>query len=700
MMNSRNILNPGRNIGIIILSLLFCGLVSVQSRSQESHTEILWDTYGVPHIFAGSAEEMYYAFGWAQMQNHADLILKLYGQARGRASEYWGEEYLETDKQVALFEIPDHAERNCRKQKEPYRSWLDAFVRGVNDFARRYPDQITEKYKRVLPIGGQDVMAHVLRVLCLEFIAYDDLNAVKQSFTKGSNAIAISPSRSASGNAMLVTNPHLPWHDFYIWFEAHLSSPGFTAYGITLVGAPTLSMAFNDNLGWAFTVNTLDGADRYSLTLRNSGYLLDGREKSFTIKNKVIKVLQREGGLIEKPFGFKYSVHGPVVLEGKDGATSLRIVGLDNFGVFEQYHKMAAASDLSEFESALRMLQNPMFNIIYADKAGNILYLFNGNVPRRPVGDFAFWKGSVDGTKSSYIWKSTHGYDDLPRVLNPTGGFIQNCNDAPWVCTWPPVLDPSEYPEYMAPKTMLLRPQRAVNMIKDNPSVTFSQLIDCKLNTGVEAAERFLDDLFIAVEQYPDSIALLAVQVLKNWDRKTDSESRGAILFMKWMDKLRGSDFAIPWSFENPVTTPDGLKDYRKATEYLKLAAAETLKTYGALDINWGSVYRFRMNNLDFPANGGPAQYGIFRTIDFMEDVDSKKRAVFGDTYVAVTEFSTPVKAMVLLSYGNATQPGNRHIGDQLELLSGKQLRPALLNRQSILENLEKRESVSLNQYK
>ncbi len=44
---------------------------------------------------------------------------------------------------------------------------------------------------------------------------------------------------------------------------------------------------------------------------------------------------------------------------------------------------MAKADNLDEFESALRMLQNPMFNVIYADKSGNILYLFNGNVPVR-----------------------------------------------------------------------------------------------------------------------------------------------------------------------------------------------------------------------------------------------------------------------------------------------------------------------------
>jgi acyl-homoserine lactone acylase PvdQ len=51
-------------------------------------TEILWDRYGVPHIYAGDREAMFYAHGWAQMRNHADLLLRLYGESRGRAAEY------------------------------------------------------------------------------------------------------------------------------------------------------------------------------------------------------------------------------------------------------------------------------------------------------------------------------------------------------------------------------------------------------------------------------------------------------------------------------------------------------------------------------------------------------------------------------------------------------------------------------------
>jgi len=55
----------------------------------QQSTEILWDTYGVPHIFKDTSS-LSHAFGWAQMQSHGNLLLRLYGQARGRAAEYWG----------------------------------------------------------------------------------------------------------------------------------------------------------------------------------------------------------------------------------------------------------------------------------------------------------------------------------------------------------------------------------------------------------------------------------------------------------------------------------------------------------------------------------------------------------------------------------------------------------------------------------
>jgi acyl-homoserine-lactone acylase len=687
--------NPGlltslKNLAFMLL-LFFNG--SFLAEAQNAKTEILWDNYGVPHICAKNARDMYRAFGYAQMNNHANLILKLYGESRGKAAEYWGKDFLLSDRKILLFDIPAIASSGYSDMKPEYRSYLDAFAEGINKYASENPAEIDDIFRQVLPVTPTDVLSHTLRVIYLEFIAAEDIYASFNLAQPGSNAVAIAPSRSASKNAMLITNSHLPWSGFFTWFEAHLNCKGFMAYGISLVGTAPLSMAFNNNLGWAFTVNPIDLSDRYELKLKENGYLLDGIIVPFERRRVTIKIRQGDGSMNEEVDEFLSSKHGPVVSQNGEKAYAVRIAGLHNSGIFEQFHRMSAAKNLMEFESAMKMLQLPMFNIIYADRDGNIMYLFNGNVPVRATGDFAFWKGSVDGTDSKLIWNKIHDYNDLPKVINPSTGFISNCNDPPWTCTEPMVLNPADFPAYMSSRGTYLRPQRAVNMIKEDQSITFEELVNYKHDTHMEAAIRFLDDLLAAVEKYPDIKVSEAAEILGRWDMKTECDSRGAILFAEWWDMVRSNMFAVPWSPDHPNSTPDGLNDPRKAVELLKKAADDVLNKYGSLDVKWGDVYRFRINDIDFPANGGPGDYGIFRTVNFAPGPDNKKLAVHGETYVAVTEFGDKVKADVILSYGNASQKGNRHVGDQLQMMSEKKLRPALLTRSEILKHLEKRES-------
>jgi len=677
---------------VIISALLFT--VFFTSQAQTSKTEILWDNYGVPHIYGKSTAEMYYAFGWSQMQSHANLVLQLYGQARGRAAEYWGNKYILSDRQILLFNLPEQAKKNYNLQKPEYKIYLDAFVKGLNDYAKANPDSVGKEFQQVLPVTAYDVLAHGTRVLCLEFLGRGDIVTSFRSIMPGSNSIAIAPSKSQSKNAMLLTNPHLPWSDFYTFYEAHLNAPGFSAYGVTLIGSPGLTIAFNQNLGWTHTVNTIDASDRYELMLKDDGYLLDGTILPFIKKLVTLKVRQDDGTMKDENVIFKYSKHGPVIGE-KNKAFAVRIAGLENSFMAEQYHKMAMAKNLFEFESAVKMLQNPMFNIVYADKAGNIMYLFNGNVPVRTEGDWKFWNGTIDGTLSKYIWNKTHPYKDLPKLLNPATGFVQNANDPPWTSTYPVALDTKRFPAYMSPLEMGLRPQRAVNMIKDDPSISFDELVGYKLNTEMEAAHRFLDDLLAAVEQFPDSMAVKAATILKAWDKSANADSKGAILFQQWFAKMNGEMFAKPWDLAAAVSTPDGLKDPKKSVELLVLAAKEVLKKYGSLDVAYGDVNRFRANNVDYPGNGGSDRLGVFRTMYFREDKDKKNMAWHGDTYVAITEFGKKVKANVLLSYGNSSQPGSKHAGDQLQLLSQKKLRPALLEKSEILKNLEKKEIIT-----
>lgn len=680
---------------VLIIAFL---LPVIITKSQVSKTEILWDTYGVPHIYGKSTEEMYYAFGWSQMHSHANLILQLYGQARGRAAEYWGKEYINSDKQIQLFKLPEQAKKNYALQKAEYKSYLDAFVKGVNAYAKAHPDEIKKSFQQVLPVTVYDVLAHSTRIICLEFLAGDDIANSIEMITPGSNSIAIGSSRSASKNALLLTNPHLPWTDFFIFYEAHLSAPGFNAYGVSLVGFPTLNIAFNQYLGWTHTVNTIDACDRYELTLKEDGYLLDGTTIPFEKKSVTIKIRQDDGTTQEENVTYKYSKHGPVIGEKGGKAYAIRIAGIANAFMAAQYHNMAKAKNFIEFESGVKMLQNPMFNVVYADNAGTIMYLFGGNVPVRTEGNWKFWNGTVNGTSSKYIWDKTHSYNDLPKLVNPATGFVQNANDPPWTSTYPVVLDPKKYPAYMSPLgTGGLRAQRTVNMIKDDASISFDELVGYKLNTEMEAAHRFLDDLLAAVGQYPDSVAVKAATVLTAWDKSSDTDSKGAVLFEKWFGKLNRDMFAKPWSLEEPVTTPDGLKDPKKAVELLVQAADEVIKKYGSLDIAYGEVNRFIAGNIDYPGNGGPDRLGVFRTMYFGEDKDKKNRAYHGDTYIAITEFGKKVRASVLLSYGNSSQPGSKHAGDQLQLLSQKKLRPALFEKSDVLKNVEKKEVINVS---
>lgn len=680
---------------LILLIILITGCSG--TGETDSETQIIWDNYGVPHIYGKNTREMYYAFGWSQMHNHANLMLKLYGQARGCAAEYWGEEYLQSDQKILLFRVPQTAKKIYEQLGNDIKSYLDAFVTGINRFADEHRDSIRPELMQVLPVSVYDVIGHMIRITNLEFLAGEDIAVAYQEAQRGSNAIAIAPSKSESGNAMLIINPHLPWNDFFMFFEAHLNCEGFNCYGVSLVGMPAITMGFNQYLGWTLTINPIDASDRYRLKLKEGGYILDDSIINFESKEISIKVKQEDGSLQTITNHAEYSRHGPVVSRNRDEAYAVRIAGYDNSRLLEQYYKMAAARNFHEFESAVRMMQLPMFNIIYADRDGNIFYLFNGNIPVRTEGDFSFWKGTIDGTRSSLIWDSIHAYKDLPKLLNPPSGFLQNCNDPPWFCTDPPVLNPDNYPPYFSSLWTFLRPQHAVNMMKNNPSVSYEQLLDYKQNTEPEAADRFLDELLEAANEYPDPALKEAAEVLKKWDRKTETDSRGAILFTSWWNRINNQMFEERWNPDDPFNTPRGIKNKETAVELLIAAAEEVKKRYGKLDVAWGDVNRFRLNEYDFPANGGPGDYGIFRTIYFREDTDEKNRAIAGETFVAVVEFGENLKANVILSYGNSSQPGNRHCGDQLDMLSLKKLRSVLFQKENILKNIEKEVTLKIS---
>jgi acyl-homoserine-lactone acylase len=686
-----------RKIVSLLMSFILVLLLNnwIQAAPQTG-TQILWDTYGIPHIYGENSKSLFYAFGWAQMQSHGNLILRLYGQARGQAAEFWGEDYLESDRWVQTMGIPNRAKAWYESQTPIFRNYLDAFVGGMNAYAKEHPEALTEELKVALPLKPVDVLAHAQRVINFTFVVDPErLEDIAENDTpKGSNGWAIAPSHSESGNAMLLANPHLPWSDLYLWYEAQLVGPEINAYGATLVGFPVLTIAFNDNLGWTHTVNTHDGWDAYELPLANDGYRFNGKIRSFDREEKVLKVKEKNGNLRSESLVVRRSVHGPILTEKQGKAIALRVVGLDKPAALQQWWDMARSKNFSEFETALKRLEIPMFTVMYADRQGHIMHLFNGQVPIRKKGDFKYWSGTIPGNTSETLWSKNHPYADLPRVVDPPSGWLQNTNDPPWTTTFPSPIAPDKYPAYMAPRgPMDLRSQRSAKMLLEDEKISFDELMQYKHSTQVELADRLLDDLIPAARQ-GSAQARRAAEVLATWDRKVDADSRGAVLFAFWKQAMDADRlFAKPWSEDAPLTTPDGLANPAEAVRVLEATATKVEVTYGALDVAWGEVFRLP-GEANLPANGADGALGVFRSVWFAPGKDNRFQAVAGDSFVAAIEFSNPVKAMALNSYGNATQPGSPHAGDQSQLFARKELRPVWRSRSEIEAHLSSRQKL------
>lgn len=660
--------------------------------------EILWDRYGVPHVFAGDDASLIRAFGWAQARNHADLLLRLYGQARGRAAEYWGEEYLEQDRWTRTMRVDEWAAETYARQTPEMRGLLDAFAQGVTAYATAHPDSVADDVEVVLPVRGEDVAAHWVMTALLFSNAQQA--AARFSQPRGSNAWAIAPSRSRSGHALLLANPHLPWGGGFTFFEAQLSAPGVNAYGATLVGIPVLAIAFNDHLGWTHTVNTQDTEDLYQLALAEGGYRWDGGVRAFQADTQRIRVRLTDGGFRDEVLVRRRSAHGPVIAERGEGALAVRMAGRGMHDVLRQWWEMMRARDLAEFERAMARHQVAGFNVVYADRAGNVLYSYGAATPRRPRGDGAFWNGIVRGDSSALLWEEVHPYAEMPRVLNPPSGWVQNANDPPWLSTYPAALSPDSFPSTFAPRGLGFRPQQSIQLLREGTPVSLEEMIRLKHSTELEMAVRIVPELVQAARTGGSADARAAADVLERWDRTADAESRGAVLFQEWAREASrrlpgGRLFATPWNPADPLSTPDGLADPAIAVTALEAAARAVRERWGAVDVPWGEVNRLRRDGVDLPGNGGPSALGAFRVVAWENAPDGRRVAADGDTYVAAVEFSTPVRARTLISYGNASQPGSPHRTDQLPHFARKELRPVWRTRGEIMANLRDRETFS-----
>jgi acyl-homoserine-lactone acylase len=340
--------------------------------------------------------------------------------------------------------------------------------------------------------------------------------------------------------------------------------------------------------------------------------------------------------------------------------------------------RMMRATSLDEWKAAMRIGARLNSSFTYADRAGNIFYLWNAMLPALPHAPSPA-TGATAIRNTSEAWSRYVPLDSLPQVLNPPGGYVHNENDSPHYTNMRQVMDPARFPAYFPPPRLNLRSQHAIELIDNDRVMTLEDVVKLKHSYRMLLADRVRDDLVQAVRATkPTGEVGKAIDVIAAWDKTVAPESKGGTLFEAWWTRYRttGGTFARTWTPTEPTTTPRGLQDTQRAVDAFTFAVDNIKGRFGAVDVAWGDVHRVRRGTVDVPVGGCSSDLGCFRVITYRVGADGKFEAVGSDGWILAVEFGNEPRGYSVLAYGESPKPESPHFADQAAMFARGELKP------------------------
>ena len=688
------------------------------------------DIFGVPHIDGERDIDAAFGFGYAQTDDdlyHVEMMIKM---ARGELSDFnfsfsslsllysliTGEEVsienintiegVELDFLIKFLNTEGIVDKKFETIPPQTIDYLQGYADGVNYWAAMHPNKVDQS---LYPVTARDFVVgmtfrmplfygfdHGIKQI-LELMQNDnqtevviDPNSlssnklvakVKSHFhPAGSNAFAVSKSRSAENLTMLSINSHQPLTGPVAWYEIHLkSNEGLNIMGGTFPGSPFVHVGFNEHLGWGATVNQPDLTDIYELTLNpdnNNQYLLDDNWVDFEVIKQTFKVKLFGPFYIKYPIDMFFSKHGPV-LKDDSRAFALRYVGMDDVDHSTSWLRLNKASNFSEWKSALEMQQLASLNLIYADKDDNIFFVHNVKSPIRNA-DYD-WTKVIPGDKSELIWNDFHPFDSIPQILNPQSGYLFSTNQNPFYVTAPEDnLVIEDFPDTMGFQTRTTnRAYRSFELFENLPLISYQELKDIKYDNKFSSNSRqykFMKEIF-EYDFSNNERFKKAQEFLKDWDLGTNSENMHAafgvcILSPEWLAEIQREQ------------RPDPIQIFKDCVD-------EFFTNFGKLDIAWSNVNFLKRDEKMVHIQGGP---DVLRAIYAPRSEDGILKAVAGDGLYIFVHWNDD-KDMISESihqFGSATMNSySKHYDDQMSLFANEQLKNTYYSAHDLKNNLE-----------
>ncbi|MET0557150.1 MAG: penicillin acylase family protein [Solirubrobacterales bacterium] len=545
----------------------------------EGRVRVHRDRWGVPHVEADAAHDLYFAQGFVHGQDRLWQMDFYRRVVQGRVSEMAGAEGLPIDRLVRTFGIRRVAEREEAELDPRLRALLERFCAGVNAAAasaKAMPFEMQllrlgfEPWRPVdiLSLGKllafglstnwerELLRADMVRMLGAELTAkldptypadnpvvdqeawsgdglaiVEQIDAVRRSLglaaeASGSNNWAVSGDLSATGTPLIAGDPHLPPSMPGIWYQVGLSHGGRSVRGASMPGMPGVYMGQNDDVCWTFTNVMADVEDLFVERLDGDRYLFEGEWRPLEIVREEIAVKGRDAPEV---LDVRITHHGPIVNEalGADEAEPLALSWL----ALREPTAFAGMFELLEIASGPELVEKlsghtaPASNLIWADRQGSIGYKLIGRLPRR--------RGNCPdlpkpGWTGEYEWEGTIPYEELPEVVDPESGYLVTANNR---------IVGDSYPHHITSEWLDgFRAKRIEQLLAESDEhdlESFEAMQSDNLSLpGIEAARR-LSRLHPRGQR-----EISALERLRSWDGRLDPETIAGTIYQAFILRL------------------------------------------------------------------------------------------------------------------------------------------------------------------
>jgi acyl-homoserine-lactone acylase len=689
--------------------LVAVGAASIQDtdmsrwRARAANVTIVRDDWGIAHVHGKTDADAVFGTIYAQAEDDFNRVETNYLTALGRTAEVKGAKAIYADLRAKFYADPHALQADYAASPPGLRALMDAWADGLNYFLATHPEVHPKLLTHFEPwmalsftegsIGGdiEDISLDGLRTFyghgqAVAMLQRDDT----RQRDSGSNGIALAPSMTKNGHALLLINPHT---SFYFRSELQMrSDQGLDAYGAATWGQFFIYQGFNDRIGWMHTSTGVNNVDFFAETIvRRNGvlYYRYGSElRLVTVSRIAVPYLTAQGSILSRSFTVYRTHHGPIV--ARLGQKWIAAALMDEpIAALSQSFYRTKAIDYASFRTIADTYKaDSSNNSIFADRKGEIAFMTPQFIPRRD--DRFDYTKPVDGSNPATDWHGLLPLSEMPNVIDPPNGWVFNTNDWPYSAAGRYSPKRNAYPRYMDTFAENMRGIHVARLLNGQRGFTLERLQAAAFDTYLPGFAELIPPLLEAYDALPKAdrrVGALRPQiaVLRAWDDRWSASSLATTLAVYWGDALREH---VRRQEDELQTTYDRM---RYATPAEKLAALTRASRrldsdFGTWRTPWGEINRFQRlddaidarfddSKPSIPVAFTSGFWGSLAAFYTTQTRTKRRYGVSGNSFVAVVEFGDRVRARAVTAGGESGNPASPHFDDEAVRYSTGNLR-------------------------